>query len=692
MSFAEVAVSVPLYPNKRFFDYKIPDELWTSLRPGQMVSIPFGKRKTWGIVWKLKAEADFSSDPKKIKNIEGLLFEKEIFSESQLLFAEWLCDRYFYPIGEVFETMLPAAIRKASQKLLKAEKLVEEKGAFNLRELNSDQERVLKEINESTFNEHLLWGVTGSGKTEVYLKLIHEQIKNSKGCIVLVPEIALTPQLFSRFEKAFPGEVAVFHSAQSEKEQRISWLDVFHERKKIALGPRSALFAPVKNLGLIVMDEEHESSYKQEERLRYHSRVAAQKLAELSGAKLVLGSATPSAESLYRAMAKKTGLSKLEKRAVLTASRPSIEVIDLRKRLSQSTFEPAPLVEEGAESFPLEPESLFFSKELVSEIEQVLERKEQAILFLNRRGLGRARICKKCGYQPSCVQCAVTLIPHKNKMLCHYCGFEAHIPESCEKCGGEMKEVGFGTQALEDMLQKFFPKIRSLRLDRDVVQDRKKLVETLKSFSDREADVLIGTQMVAKGHDFPQVSLVGVVLADIGFSLPDFRNEEKAFQLLTQVSGRAGRAETAGRVVIQSFRPEEKIFQLLKQGENLNTYQEFMSEVIETRKYLNYPPFATLAMLQFQGMEVGEVEAAAHLVGNALERIKSEKFWVLGCVPSPIVKVRNKYRYQILLKAESFEVLKKALTWVQDKWITAGLEKKFQNTRLIIDVDPVGMM
>lgn len=313
-------------------------------------------------------------------------------------------------------------------------------------------------------------------------------------------------------------------------------------------------------------------------------------------------------------------------------------------------------------------------------------------MFLNRRGLGRARICKKCGHQPSCLQCAVTMIPHKNKMLCHYCGFETPVPEVCEKCSGEMKEVGFGTQALEDMLQKFFPQIRSLRLDRDVVQDRKKLIETLKAFSDREADVLIGTQMVAKGHDFPQVSLVGVILADVGFSLPDFRNEEKSFQLLTQVSGRAGRAETAGRVVIQSFRPEENIFQLLKKGEDLNTYQTFMSEVIETRKFLKYPPFSTLAMIQFQGMEAHEVEAAAKLVGQALERVKAENFWVLGAVPSPIVKVRNKYRYQILLKAESFETLKKALTWVQDKWITAGLEKKFQNTRLIVDVDPVGMM
>ncbi|MEZ4813695.1 MAG: primosomal protein N' [Bdellovibrionota bacterium] len=692
MSFAEVAVSVPLYPNKRFFDYKIPESLLGKVTPGQLIVVPFGRRKTWGVVWRLKDKTDFEGDASKIKELDSFVFEKTVFSKAQLEFAEWMCERYFYPIGEVCEAMLPAAIRKASQKLLNATPKVKEKLSHTLRVLNEEQERVMAEVASSPLAEHLIWGVTGSGKTEVYLHLIQKMIQEDKTSIVLVPEIALTPQLFSRFENAFPGEVAVFHSAQTEKEQRTSWLDIFYGRKKIALGPRSALFAPVSSLGLIVMDEEHEGSYKQEERLRYHARVAAQKLAELSGAKLILGSATPSAETLFRALSQKTGLSKLSARAVKTATRPTVEVVDLKKKLAQKTFQPSPYKEDAGESFPLEPESLFFSEELVYELGQVLERKEQAILFLNRRGLGRARVCKKCGYQPSCLQCAVTLIPHKNKMLCHYCGFETFVPEKCEKCSGEMKEVGFGTQALEEMLQKFFPKIRSLRLDRDVVQDRKKLVETLKSFSDREADVLIGTQMVAKGHDFPQVSLVGVILADIGFSMPDFRNEEKAFQLLTQVAGRAGRAEIPGKVVIQSFRPEEKIFQLLKEGEDLGVYEQFLSEVIETRKYLNYPPFSSLAMIQFQGLDAAEVEAAAVMVNKALDKVKAENFWVLGAVPSPIVKVRNKYRYQILLKSESFEVLKKSLTWVQDKWVGAGLEKKFQNTRLIIDVDPVGMM
>jgi len=518
-----------------------------------------------------------------------------------------------------------------------------------------------------------------------------KNLKANKGSIVLVPEIALTPQLFSRFENSFPGQIAVFHSAQTEKEQRTSWFEVFRKQKKIALGPRSALFAPVKDLSLIIMDEEHESSYKQEDRLRYHTRVAAEKLSQLRGAKFVMGSATPSAETLYKSMTSTVAVSQLRARAVSKQSRPVVEIVDLKKKLSQKTHQskPSEIVEND---FPLEPESLFFSEELVSELTLALDKKEQAILFLNRRGLGRAKVCKKCGYQPSCVQCAVTLIPHKSKMLCHYCGFECPIPQSCEKCSGEMKELGFGTQALEETLQKFFPKVRALRLDRDVVQDRKKLVETLKLFSERKADVLIGTQMVAKGHDFPQVSLVGVILADVGFALPDFRNEEKFYQLLTQVSGRAGRGDVAGKVVIQSFRPDEKIFQQLKTGEDLDTYKSVIVEILEARKGLHYPPFSNIAMIQFQGLEEQEVEKASALVGQALERVKAKNFWILGPVAAPIFKLRNKYRYHILLKSESDETLHKSLGWVQEKWISSGLEKKYFNTRMIIDVDPVGML
>ncbi len=255
MKFAEVAVSVPMFPNKRFFDYEIPDELQDTLRLGQLITVPFGNRKTWGIVWKLKDKVEESKF--KIKKIDSIRIEKEVFSQEQRVFAEWLCDRYFYPIGEVCETMLPAAIRKASQKLLlqKATKKNVSIDPQPLRILNQGQSQAIEDINSSALLEHLLWGVTGSGKTEVYLHLIEKKLQESKGSIVLVPEIALTPQLFSRFEKAFPGKIAVFHSAQSEKEQRTAWLEVFSGEKKIAIGPRSALFAPVQNLGLIIMDE-----------------------------------------------------------------------------------------------------------------------------------------------------------------------------------------------------------------------------------------------------------------------------------------------------------------------------------------------------------------------------------------------------------------------------------------------------
>ena len=276
-------------------------------------------------------------------------------------------------------------------------------------------------------------------------------------------------------------------------------------------------------------------------------------------------------------------------------------------------------------------------------------------------------------------------------MLCHYCGFEMPTPRKCSECNTEdsFREVGFGTEALEAELKRLYPELRTIRLDRDIVSDRSALVETLKIFSDKEADALIGTQMVAKGHDFPNVSLVGIVMADVGFSMPDFRNEERGFQLLTQVSGRAGRAEIPGEVVLQSFRPEDPLFLALQKGESLEAYEEFMKNILSTREFLNYPPYVELALLQFQGLDETSVKKAAQAVAQALNKIKAENFYVLGEVPAAIYRVRNKFRYQIMIKSKSEEVLRKALSWIQQKWVESKMEKNYKNTRMIIDVDPV---
>ena len=683
MTIAEIAVPVPLFPLDKLFDYGVPEDLLSALTVGTLVTVPIGARKSWGIVTALKAE----SSEKKLKSVQEVRFAQPVFTKERMEFARWLSKRYFYPIGEVLETMLPAAIRKSSSKLLTKElksKPAVEPGK-NL-ELNDEQMKAFLAISQAASKKHLLWGVTGSGKTEVYLHLIEKNLEAGRGAMVLVPEIALTPQLFNRFEKAFPGQVAVFHSAQTEKELREEWLKVFFGKKRIALGPRSALFAPIADLGIVIVDEEHESSYKQEERLRYHGRVAAEKLSELVGATLVLGSATPSAETLQRGLSGQIVLHKLEKRAVEKARRPAVTVVDLKKNLAEKSFLSPP--ENSTNDFDLAPKSFFFTDELIVELENVLKNSEQAILFLNRRGLGRALVCKKCGYQPQCVQCAVNLVPHRTKMLCHYCGFECSIPHTCAQCQGELKEVGYGTQALEDELKRLFPTMKSLRLDRDVVQDRSQLVATLKDFADRKADVLIGTQMVAKGHDFPNVSLVGVVLADVGF-FPDFRNEEKFFQLLTQVAGRAGRGEIPGKVILQTFRPDEKVFQEIQKGEDLGHFEKYVGEMLEARKFLHYPPFAELALVQFQGLEEKSVMAAATLVAQALQKVKKDDFIVLGAVPATISKVRNKYRFHVLVKSPNDEILHQALSWVQKTWEDSKLERKFHGTRMIIDIDPV---
>ena len=685
---AEVAVPVPLYPRRRFFDYKIPEDLRNSLKPGHLVSVPFGNRKSWGIVWSLKE----SSSEKKLKEISELRYPEVVMSESKREFAEWLSRRYFYPIGEVCESMIPSAIRKASHKLLAKEFPQSSKSLTpKLLNLNEEQKLAYENISLSSHRGHLLWGVTGSGKTEVYLHLIRDSLLADKGAIVLVPEIALTPQLSARFEKAFPGQVAVFHSAQSEKEQREEWLKVFQGQKKIALGPRSALFGPLSTLGLVIIDEEHEGSYKQEERLRYHGRVSAEKLCELMGAKFVLGSATPSAETLKRALSGELTLNKISHRAVEQAKRPEVVLVDLKKNIKEKTFSnPDEFIEK--EAFDLAPQSLFFSPELISAIDQTLKANEQAILFLNRRGMGRALICKSCGHQPNCIQCAVNLVPHRNKLLCHYCGFESMIPSSCEKCQGPLRELGYGTQALEEELKLFFPQAKTVRLDRDVVQDRKKLIETLQVFNEQNADILIGTQMVAKGHDFPQVSLVGIVLADIGFSLPDFRNEERIFQLLIQVAGRAGRSQIPGKVIVQTFKPQEGIFENISRGESLESFEEYLKNILMTREFLHYPPFSQLVLFQFQGIYEDGVSEAARSVAQALQKIKKENFQVLGSVPAPILRVRNKYRYHVLVKAPDEDSLNKAIEWIFQTWEENKLEKKFKGTRLIIDVDPVSLV
>lgn len=695
--FAQVAVPVPLAPLGACLDYKISPEHRHLVEPGSLVDIPFRNKKLWGVVLSVSNTPSVSIDAAKIKSILSPKFDTPVFDDCDLNFLRWLSEQYFYPIGEVAEGMIPAAIRKGTERTLKlkdpkvkpASKPVSP--ATHIKP-NDEQLAALADIQKDS-RPHLLWGVTGSGKTQVYIEAIAQNLATGKSSMILVPEISLTPQLLSRFENAFPGKIAVFHSAQKATELRRAWLEVFHGLRPIVLGARSALFAPAKNLGLIILDEEHDSSYKQEERLKYHTREAAEELAKLRHAKLILGSATPSAESLRKTQTGEWALSKLENRAVDFSKLPIIHLVDLKSQLAKKNLNVEAAATSPRNEDPHTPEMFFLSPMLKEKLSDRLSKKEQSILFLNRRGVGSNLICRSCGDSIVCPTCHIALTPHRHQLLCHYCGFQTKEPKDCQTChAGEYpyKKVGVGTQEIETQLKIEFPAARVLRLDRDSASTKEDLESILENFSSGKADILIGTQMVAKGHDFPNVTLVGMVLADMGLNVPDFRATEKSLQLLLQVSGRAGRAETHGEVVVQSFNTDHRVFRALSTYQGLSSYSDFLEVDLLEREALNYPPFGELVLMRFDGLEESNVRDAANTVAQALSRVDIAYLQVLGPAMSYYSRVRGRYRYHILLKSKSRPHLNKSIQWIWDVWLSKKLEQKYK-TRLSLDVSPVSM-
>ena len=693
--FAQIAVPIPLNPLSATLDYRVLPEHAAIIRPGSLVDIPFRNKTLWGVVLSLSSTPTAGVDVNKIKPLKAVKFDEPIFDEVSLSFLRWLSEQYFYPIGEVAEAMIPAPVRKGTERTLtlkEKKSSTRKKSEPNLLTPNDEQVAALSQI-ASDGRPHLLWGVTGSGKTQVYIEAIRKNLAAGRGSMILVPEISLTPQLLSRFEAAFPGQIAVFHSAQKPTELRRAWLEVFHQLKPIALGARSALFAPLKNLGLIVLDEEHDSSYKQDERLKYHAREAAEALANLRGAKLILGSATPSAESLHKTMIGKWALSRLETRAVELSTLPIIHLVDLKSQMSTKNLN----IEAAATSYrdeePKGPETFFLSDMLRSKISNRLSKKEQVILFLNRRGVGSNLICRSCGNSVECPTCHIALTPHRHQLLCHYCGFQSKEPKTCGTCSaGEypFKKVGVGTQEVESQLKVEFPAARVLRLDRDSASTKDELETILDTFASGEGDILIGTQMVAKGHDFAKVTLVGMILADMGLHVPDFRAAEKSLQLLLQVSGRAGRSSASGEVVVQTFNPEHRVFRALSTYAGLDSYSQFLEVDLLEREALGYPPFGELVLMRFDGLDDHQVRDAANAVAQALSRVDATYLQVLGPVTSFYSRVRGRYRYHVLLKSKSREHLSKSIQWIWDIWISKRLEHQYK-TRLSLDVSPISM-
>lgn len=566
--------------------------------------------------------------------------------------------------------------------------------------LNMYQKNALQEIHKAIeageFRSFLLYGITGSGKTQVYIETIRKVLANGKTAIVLVPEISLTPQTVRRFKAHFSDDIAVMHSQMSVGERFDAWRKTHEGKVKIVIGPRSAIFAPLENIGLIVVDEEHDGSYKQFDATpRYNARDVAIVRALHAKAVIILGSATPSSESYFNAINDKYTLLELPQR-IDTAQLPTIEIVDMakeRQRVYEALKED---VKKGGKEFPKRIPYSSISQLLQSHISSRLERKEGTILLQNRRGFSHIMECFDCGYVERCDNCDVSLTFHTTKkhLRCHYCGFVKKPPTVCPKCGSiEMRMHSFGTQQVQQELQELFLKANILRMDRDTTSRKGAHDKILKQFESGEADILLGTQMVAKGLDFPRVTLVGVISADTQMLLPDFRASEETFQLLTQVAGRAGRSNLAGEVVIQTLQPDHYC---LKHALT-HDFRGFYKEELEYRRELDYPPFSHIVLVEFTGERESEVQHNARKFEEMIEtHNKEKKFIILGPADAAIPKIKNLFRKHIVIKDlkgadPSGSHLRGALLKVKAQYEASALAKN-KKVKLTIDVDPQGMM
>ncbi len=537
--------------------------------------------------------------------------------------------------------------------------------------LNTRQQAALDEIEgalaDGEFKAFLLEGVTGSGKTEVYLRGIEATLARGKNALLLVPEIALTPAMAEQFFHRFGKQVAILHSAFGDAERADQWRRIRSGQARVVVGTRSGVFAPVQQLGLLVVDEEHDGSYKQQETPRYHGRDVALVRAKQAGAVAVLGSATPSIETRFNAEQGKYHSLLLPER-IAQRPMPQVEIIDMRLEFLETKKQAT------------------FSRKLLAEVKQRLDQGEQTILLLNRRGFSSFLVCRACGERLLCANCSVVLTYHRRdrRMLCHYCGYSEKVPSTCPQCGSDyIQFLGTGSERVEDELHQHLPTARIARLDRDSAKGKGAFEKILHAFRDGDIDILVGTQMIAKGHDIPNVTLVGVVLADIGLSLPDFRAAERSFQLLTQAAGRAGRGNIPGRVIIQTLNPDHYAVGFAAQQD----YSGFYRKEIEFRKWLRYPPFASMANVMTRAEKQEEALRMATQLGYILTP-PPEGVRVMGPAEAPVLRIRSEYRYQILLKATRRATLRQVLQNLR----TLAEQQKWKTTALLIDVDPLSLM
>ncbi|MGB8918219.1 MAG: primosomal protein N' [Candidatus Sulfotelmatobacter sp.] len=539
-------------------------------------------------------------------------------------------------------------------------------------DFNSAQQAALNRLREAVdarkFSGILLHGVTGSGKTAVYLAGMRAVLEAGRSAILLVPEIGLTPAVAADLHQIFGDEVAILHSALSDKERAQQWHRIKSGDARMVVGTRSAVFAPVADLALIIVDEEHDSSYKQEETPRYHARDIAVVRAKMANAVVVLGSATPSLESYFNAKKNKYALVELPDR-VEQRPLPEVEIIDMRQEFQETGHEQV------------------ISRKLAAEIKDRFDRKEQVMVLLNRRGYSPVVLCRTCGKTLECQNCAIALTHHKreHKMICHYCGYTAPVPKACVHCGSEyVYFLGAGSEKLEELLHGMFPQARIARLDRDTVRGHEDFERTLNALSEGELDLLVGTQMIAKGHDIHGVTLVGVVGADSALGLPDFRAAERTFQLLTQVAGRAGRGQSPGKVILQTYFQDHYAVQYAARHD----FAGFYDKELRFRSWMHYPPYSALANVLIRSDKLDEALQWSGTLGKWFEQSRHEGVRVLGPAAAPILRLKRDYRYHFVLKSPSREKLNSTLRAM----LAYATRQKIPRTQVIVDVDAIWLM
>lgn len=666
-------VAVP-FRVSRTFHYSVPDELTAQLKPGAVVRVPFRNRSTFGFVLALPETA--SVELSRLKPVEEILVESPLFDDKSLKFLRWVSSYYCHPLGEVLAAAIPRQAWQAPSKRAAAKKKNSEDleslaiGEIAPPPVLTDEQAVALEaiLSPTETRPFLLHGVTGSGKTEIYMRALEHVVAEGKGGIVLVPEISLTPQLLGRFSSRFSGKIAVLHSHLTPRERYWQWQRVLDGQASVVIGARSAVFAPVRNLGLIVVDEEQEASFKQEDSLRYNARDVAVLRASLEGAKVILGSATPSVESYANARSGKYVCLELKSR-VAKRSLPTATFVDLKQ---------AHEIED-----PTRP---WLSRTLSERIEATLARKGQCLLYLNRLGFAHFLYCGDCGHTFQCRNCdlSLTYYRHPPALKCHHCGMIQRPPDSCPQCAGlKLQSLGVGTEQVESGLRKRFPEARIARMDRAEVKTRKDLEALLCRIAAGELDIVVGTQMIAKGHDFPGIQLVGILVADASLNLPDFRAHERTFQAVTQVAGRAGRAGHPGEVVIQTVNPDHPVLRAAAE----NRSEDFYGAELMAREKVQFPPYCRLAVVRFAHSNREKAMAFAKQAVMELSKAPPEGVSVLGPAEAPLARVKNLYRWQCLIKARSPRGIQQAV---------ARLEELARATKTAVqvsaDVDPATLL